>query len=102
MESFFSSTSYRVGGHGHSDRAMLACSMNAKLIFKLSYFIGEAVGITGTSAGGGMGFHIAGVAIRKKAKVTHMLKQRLGFFQEGSQGAGGPNQFTENCSACAM
>ena len=98
MESFFSSTSYNVGGYGHSDRAMHdECVADES---KLSDLIGKVVGITGTSAGGGMGFHIDGVAIRKKAKATHMLKQRLWFFQEGSRGASRPNRFIDNCSAC--
>jgi NAD(P)-dependent dehydrogenase (short-subunit alcohol dehydrogenase family) len=83
MGSVFSSNSYNVKDHGHSDRAMF--DEYVADASKLSDLSGKVVGITGTSAGG-MGFHIAEAAIRKKAKVLICLNRDSGSAKKGEEG----------------
>jgi NAD(P)-dependent dehydrogenase (short-subunit alcohol dehydrogenase family) len=52
---------------------------------KIADMSGKVVGITGTSIGG-MGFHIAEVAIRKKAKVLLCLNRDSGSAKKGVDG----------------
>lgn len=84
MGSYLSSIKdYNVQDHGLSDRTMFDEYVAED--GKFHDMSGKVVGITGTSAGG-LGFHIAEVAIRKKVKVLICLNRDSGSAKKGEEG----------------
>ena len=82
MGAAFSSSTYSVEDHGHSDRQMFDDYLTGDKYHDLS---DKVVAITGTSAGG-LGFYAAEAAIKKGAKLLLLLNRDSKSAKKGEEG----------------